>query len=56
MTQHIHLQATVPYEMGGLRLDQAVAQLFSEHSRSRLQGWIKSGELLVDGKQLRPMT
>mgnify|MGYP003624453547 CR=1 FL=1 len=54
MTQKIHLQAAVPYEMGGLRLDQAVAQLFSEHSRSRLQGWIKNGELLVDGKQLRP--
>ncbi|MEH6824018.1 MAG: 23S rRNA pseudouridine(1911/1915/1917) synthase RluD [Motiliproteus sp.] len=53
MTQTIHLQATVPDHLGGLRLDQAVAQLFPEHSRSRLQGWIKNGELLVDGKQLR---
>ena len=54
MTQTIHLQATVPDNLGGFRLDQAVAQLFPEHSRSRLQGWIKTGELLVDGKQLRP--
>ncbi len=53
MTQTIHLQATVPDTLGGLRLDQAVAQLFPEHSRSRLQGWIKTGELLVDGRQLR---
>ncbi|MFT5720266.1 MAG: 23S rRNA pseudouridine1911/1915/1917 synthase [Motiliproteus sp.] len=53
MTQTIHLQAIVPDPMGGLRLDQAVAQLFPEHSRSRLQTWIKNGELLVDGKQLR---
>jgi len=54
MTQTIHLQATVPDNLGGFRLDQAVAQLFPEHSRSRLQGWIKTGELLVNGKQLRP--
>ncbi|MFT6914125.1 MAG: 23S rRNA pseudouridine1911/1915/1917 synthase [Motiliproteus sp.] len=53
MTQTIHLQAIVPDPMGGLRLDQVVAQLFPEHSRSRLQTWIKNGELLVDGKQLR---
>ncbi|MEH6469628.1 MAG: 23S rRNA pseudouridine(1911/1915/1917) synthase RluD [Halopseudomonas sp.] len=54
MTQAIHLQATVPDHLGGLRLDQAVAQIFPEHSRSRLKGWIKSGELTVNGGQLRP--
>ncbi|RDE18501.1 23S rRNA pseudouridine(1911/1915/1917) synthase RluD [Motiliproteus coralliicola] len=54
MTQQIHLNAQVPDELGGSRLDQAVAQMFPEHSRSRLQGWIKNGELKVDGKQLRP--
>ena len=54
MTQSIQLQAQVPTELGGLRLDQAVAKLFPDHSRSRLQGWIKSGELQVDGNQWRP--
>lgn len=54
MTQSIHLQATVPDELGGYRLDQAVAQIFPEHSRSRLKSWIQSGELQVDGVQKRP--
>lgn len=40
--------------MFGMRLDQAVAQLFPDYSRSRLQGWIKEGTLTVDGKVLRP--
>jgi 23S rRNA pseudouridine1911/1915/1917 synthase len=33
-----------------LRLDQAAAQLFPEYSRAKLQAWIKSGELRVDGQ------
>jgi 23S rRNA pseudouridine1911/1915/1917 synthase len=36
------------------RLDQVVAALFPQYSRSRLQSWIKSGELLVDGAAWRP--
>ena len=39
----------VPPECGGLRLDQALAKLLPEHSRSRLQGWIKDGRVLLDG-------
>ncbi|MCW8887285.1 MAG: 23S rRNA pseudouridine(1911/1915/1917) synthase RluD [Motiliproteus sp.] len=53
MSEEINLSAQVPYDLGGFRLDQAMAKMFPEYSRSRLQGWIKSGELLVDGKQLR---
>ena len=52
--QTIHLQAEVPYELGSQRLDQAAAQLFPEHSRSRLSAWIKEGRLTVDGAVLRP--
>jgi len=48
------LTAVVPVEMGGNRLDQALAQLFPDYSRARLQQWIKAGQVLVDGKQLRP--
>ncbi len=40
--------------MGGQRLDQVAAQLFSEHSRSRLTAWIKEGLLTVDGEVVRP--
>jgi 23S rRNA pseudouridine1911/1915/1917 synthase len=40
---------TIPVELGGLRLDQALARLFPQHSRSRLQGWLKEGWIRVDG-------
>ncbi len=48
------MRAEVPSELGGQRLDQVAAQLFSEHSRSRLSAWIKEGCLTVDGAVLRP--
>lgn len=38
---------TVPFEMAGLRLDQALAELFSGYSRSKLQTWIKSGRVEI---------
>src|SRR5436190_10655639 len=44
------LSATVPLEMGGLRLDQALARLFHQYSRSRLQEWLRSGHIRVDGQ------
>ncbi|HLT04382.1 MAG TPA: 23S rRNA pseudouridine(1911/1915/1917) synthase RluD [Pseudomonas sp.] len=53
-TQAIQLRAEVTYELGGQRLDQVAAQLFTDHSRSRLTGWIKEGRLTVDGALLRP--
>lgn len=53
-TQAIQLRAEVPFDLGGQRFDQVAAQLFSEHSRSRLAAWIKDGQLTVDGASLRP--
>ena len=54
MTDRVELQASVPREMHGNRLDQVAAQLFPQYSRSRLQEWIKSGAVSVDGQQCRP--
>ncbi|MCL4122082.1 UNVERIFIED_CONTAM: hypothetical protein GTU68_010556 [Idotea baltica] len=54
MTDPIKLEADVPLDSAGVRLDQVAAELFDNFSRSRLQQWIKSGDLLVDGKQRRP--
>lgn len=54
MTDPIKLEAAVPLASAGARLDQVAAELFDNFSRSRLQLWIKSGDLLVDGKQYRP--
>lgn len=50
----IHHDASVAPEQAGQRLDQVAAALFSDYSRSRLQVWIRSGELLVDGRSARP--
>lgn len=49
MTQKIELYAEIPLEAAGKRLDQVLAQLFPEHSRSRLQEWIEKGFVKVDG-------
>ena len=39
----------IPRECAGWRLDAALAKLFPEHSRSRLQGWLKAGLIRLDG-------
>lgn len=46
--------AIIPQELAGTRLDQALASLFPEFSRSRLSEWIRQGLVTVDGRQLRP--
>ena len=42
------VERTIPAEHAGLRLDQALARLFPEHSRSRLQAWVRAGSVTVD--------
>ena len=37
-----------------MRLDQALAELLPAYSRSRLQQWLKTGQLRVDGQICRP--
>lgn len=44
----------VPTEFAGQRLDQALARMFPEFSRSRLKAWLLSGAITVDGKSPRP--
>jgi 23S rRNA pseudouridine1911/1915/1917 synthase len=48
------LTAEIPLDLAGLRLDQALSELFPDFSRSRLQSWIKSGAAVVDGAALPP--
>ena len=40
----------IPPDCAGLRLDQALARLFSQYSRSRLQAWLREGRIRVDGQ------
>ena len=44
----------IPAQMAGKRLDQALARMFPEYSRSRLKAWLLSGAVTVDGKSPRP--
>ncbi len=43
------LHAAVPDALAGKRLDQVLAELFPDYSRSRLQKWVKSGNVTVNG-------
>lgn len=47
------LSLSVPEELDDKRLDQVLAQLCPQHSRSRLQEWIRLGCVSVDGLRLR---
>jgi 23S rRNA pseudouridine1911/1915/1917 synthase len=51
MSDRSHLVATIPERLAGERLDQALAQLFPEYSRSRIQQWIRSGHAILDGRR-----
>ena len=48
------LEIEIPDDYCGKRLDQSIASLLPEYSRSRLQHWIREGKVLVDGKIRRP--
>jgi 23S rRNA pseudouridine1911/1915/1917 synthase len=46
------LTAEVPFEMAGMRLDQALSELFADYSRTKLQTWVKLGRVKVNGLTL----
>ncbi len=55
MTEKIErYREQVGYELAGKRLDQVLAILFPDYSRSKLQQWIKADYVTVDGKLRRP--
>jgi 23S rRNA pseudouridine1911/1915/1917 synthase len=50
MNQEKKLSAPIPPELAGQRLDQALAALFADITRSRLQQWIEDGRVLLNGR------
>ncbi|MDZ7749321.1 MAG: 23S rRNA pseudouridine(1911/1915/1917) synthase RluD [Halofilum sp. (in: g-proteobacteria)] len=46
----------IPRALAGQRLDRALADLFPEYSRTRLQDWLRAGHLQVDGMSPAPRT
>lgn len=54
MKEVFERSAQVSVEMHGQRFDQVAAELFPEFSRSRLQSWIRDGQLRLDGRMAKP--
>jgi 23S rRNA pseudouridine1911/1915/1917 synthase len=50
MSQQLNLSAEVTDEQLGFRLDQALASLFPDYSRSRIKEWILADRVKVDGQ------
>ena len=48
------LTVQLPLASAGRRLDQVLAELFPDYSRSRLTSWIKSGDAVLDGAVVLP--
>jgi len=45
---------SIPDDFAGLRLDQALARMFPQYSRSRLKEWLLAGAIIVEGGPKRP--
>lgn len=50
MAQQIELTQTVQDSQLGQRLDQAIAEMFTDFSRSRLKEWLLAGKVSMDGQ------
>jgi 23S rRNA pseudouridine1911/1915/1917 synthase len=50
MNQESTLSASIPPELAGQRLDQALAALFADITRSQLQQWIEDGRITLNGR------
>ena len=48
------IELTIPADFAGIRLDQALARLLPDWSRSRLQTWIREKRISVDGAAAIP--
>jgi len=49
----VELQLTIPEALRGRRLDLALAELVPDYSRSRLQQWIRAGQVTLDARVAR---
>lgn len=53
MTKHVRLDGVIPGTLSGSRADQALAKIFPQHSRTRIQEWIRAGAATLDGAAVR---
>ncbi len=50
MTKQIKLAEIVPDHLFGKRLDQVLAEMFPDYSRSRIKEWILAEWVQINGK------
>jgi 23S rRNA pseudouridine1911/1915/1917 synthase len=50
----MHYDLLIPLDSAGQRLDQVLAGLLPQYSRTRIKDWIESGHILLNGGQVRP--
>ena len=51
-----HHRLRLPAAVDGLRLDQALARVLTQYSRSALKQWIDRGQVTLNGEPARPRT
>ncbi len=54
MSQQIQFKLEIGSEHAGQRLDRVLSELLPDYSRGRLQAWIKTGEILLNGRVCKP--
>ena len=54
MAEQVDLSLEVQVGQAGQRLDQLLAQAWPDFSRSRLAGWIRDGQVRLNGRQVKP--
>jgi 23S rRNA pseudouridine1911/1915/1917 synthase len=52
MERREYLTARIGTELAGMRLDQALAVLFGDYSRNRIQQWVREGRVKLDGQSV----
>lgn len=53
LENNVCLSAEVPESLAGKRLDQVLAVLFLEHSRTRLKDWVLKGSVRINGEVVK---
>jgi len=54
MSQIVEADFVVPLELSNMRFDHVLCELMPDYSRSRLQQWIKQGQVTLNGNTLKP--
>ena len=54
MSAAIHHELTLPLDSAGQRVDQVLAGLLPEYSRTRIKEWLETGQILLNGARVRP--